>query len=147
MESMRSRPLFRLGRAVPAQAAMTVSVASRLLAAVLLLLIAVDQSYDRTQVFAPVMAALVAGTCAPVPDRFRGAMGGLGAGLAFFAGTVLTHLGPGIGALLAGLVAAAATFAWTSRRDGHTWLAAAAFLASAGVMGALLMAIFFAVEG
>lgn len=147
MESTLSGPLFRLGRVIPAQAAMTVSIAGRLLAAVLLAVIAIDQSYDRTEVFAPIMAALIAATCAPVPDRFRGALGGLGAGLAFFAGTILTHLGPGVGTLIAGLVAITATFAWTSRRDGHTWLAAIAFLVPAGVMGGLLMAIFFVVEG
>ena len=147
MESTLSSPLFRLGRAIPASAAMAVSISSRLLVSVLLAVIAVDQSYDRTEVFAPIMAVLIAVTCAPVPDRFRGALGGLGAGLAFFAGTILTHLGPGIGTLLAGLVAIAATFAWTSRRDGHSWLAAIAFLFAAGVMGAILLGVFFTVEG
>ena len=70
-----------------------------------------------------------------------------GAGMAAFAITILTHLGPGVATLLAGLVAMLATFAWTSRRDGHTWLAAVAFLVSAGVMGVLLLGVFFTVEG
>ncbi|MGD9933069.1 MAG: hypothetical protein AB7T37_05055 [Dehalococcoidia bacterium] len=147
MESTMSSPLFRLGHAIPASAAMAVSLASRVLASVLLAVIAVDQSYDRTEVFAPIMALLIAATCAPVPGRFRGVLGGLGAGLAFFAGTILTHLGPGVGTLAAGLVALAATFAWTSRRDGHSWLAAVAFLFAAGVMGVLLLGVFFTVEG
>lgn len=147
METTMTNPLTRLATAIPEPVAMGASIGGRILGAALLLAVAFDQSYDRTQVFAPVIAALAVASCAPVGQRLMFWIAGLGSGLVFFAGTVLTHLDAGIGTVLAGLVAGLATAAWNTHREQTAWPAAVGFLFAAAPLGAIMLGIFFTIEG
>lgn len=141
-----ANPLSRVAGAVPARTELVFSVVARLAGAALALGIALDQSYNRTEVFAPVVALIAVASCIPAPVKAAGWVAGAGAGVVFYAGMVLAHLGAGIGMALAGAIAGAAAIAWSSRTDG-TWPAAIGFLASAGLVGAVMLGIFFTVEG
>lgn len=141
-----ANPLSRVAGAVPARTEWMFSVVARLVGAALALGIAFDQSYNRTEVFAPVVALIAVASCIPVPVKAAGWVAGAGAGVVFYAGMVLTHLGAGVGMALAGAIAGAAAIAWSSRTGG-TWPAAIGFLASAGLVGAVMLGIFFTVEG
>ncbi|MBE0611651.1 MAG: hypothetical protein IH609_19880, partial [Dehalococcoidia bacterium] len=55
------------------------SVVARLAGAALALGIAFDQSYDRTEVFAPVVAVIAAASCIPVPAKAAAWVAGGGA--------------------------------------------------------------------
>ncbi len=148
MEStMQSNPLARLATAIPESTAMAVSVGGRVLGALLLVAIAFDQSYDRTQVFAPVVALLALASCAPLSPRIALWVAGLGSGLVFFAGTVLTHLSLGVGVLLAGLVAGIATAAWNTHRERTAWPAAISFLFGLAPLGVIMLTVFFTIKG
>jgi hypothetical protein len=147
METTVQNPLSRLATTIPESAAMAASIGGRLLGAVLLVSIAFDQSYDRTQVFAPIIALLAVVSCAPRSPRLAFWVAGLGTGLVFFAGTVLAHLNAGMGVLLAGLIAGLATTAWNAHRDQTAWPAAISFLAAAAPLGAIMLAILFTVKG
>ena len=141
-----SNPLARFANAVPARAELALSVIARLLGALLAVGIAFDQSYDRTEVFAPMVALLAVASCVPVPVRAAAWVAGAGAGVVFYAGMVLTHLGAGVAMASAGALAGAAAIAWSSRSEG-TWSAAIGFLAGSGIVAVLMLGIFFAVEG
>jgi hypothetical protein len=106
-----------------------------------------DQSYDRTQVFAPLIAVLAVASCAPVGPRLAFWVAGLGSGLVFFAGTVLTHLDAGVGVLVAGLIAGLATAAWNTHREQTAWPAAVSFLLAVAPLGAIMLGVFFTIEG
>lgn len=147
METTVKNPLARLATAIPQPVAMAVSPVARMLGAALLVSIAFDQSYDRTQVFAPIIAAIAVLSCAPMAPRLTFWVAGLGSGLVFFAGTVLAHLGAGVGVLIAGLIAGLATAAWNTQREQTAWPTAISFLASAAPLGAIMLAIFFTVRG
>lgn len=141
-----ANPLSRMAVAVPARTALVSSVVARLAGAALALGIAFDQSYDRTEVFAPVVALIAVASCVPVRGWAAAWVAGVGSGAVFYAGMVLTHLGAGVGMALAGAVAGATAIAWSSRTGG-TWPAAIGFLASAGLVGAVMLGIFFTVDG
>jgi hypothetical protein len=145
--TMQSNPLSRLATSIPEAAAMATSVGGRFLGALLLVSIAFDQSYDRTQVFTPVIALIAVATCIPMNQRFAFWVAGLGSGLVFFAGTVLAHLNAGVGVLLAGLVAGLATAAWNAHRERTAWPTAVSFLAAAAPLGVIMLAILFTVKG
>ena len=147
METTMTNPLARMATAVPEPVAMGASIAGRVLGALLLLAIAFDQSYDRTQAFAPVIALLAIASCAPVAPRLMFWIAGLGSGLVFFAGTVLTHLDAGVGTLLAGLIAGIGTAAWNTHREQTAWPAAVSFLFAVAPLGAIMMGFFFTIEG
>ena len=141
-----ANPLTRAAGAFPARAELGLSLASRLVGAALALGIAFDQSYDRTEVFAPLVALIAMASCIPAPRRVAGWVAGGGSGVVFYAGMVFTHLGAGVGMAVAGAVAGAAAIAWSSRTGG-TWPAAIGFLAAAGLVGGAMLGIFFTVEG
>ena len=141
-----ANPLARAAGAFPARAELALSVVSRLAGAALALGIAFDQSYDRTEVFAPLVALIAVASCIPLPARAAVWVAGAGSGVVFYAGMVFTHLGAGVGMAVAGTIAGAAAIAWSSRA-GSVWAAATGFLASAGMVAALMLAIFFTVEG
>ena len=147
MDTTMTNPLSRLATAIPERVAMRLSIGGRLFGAILLLAIAIDQSYDRTQVFTPVIALLAIASCAPLGARLMFWVAGLGSGLVFFAGTVLTHLDAGVGTLAAGLLAGVATAAWNTHREQTAWPAAVSFLLAAAPLGAIMLAIFFTIEG
>lgn len=147
METTMTNPLARLATAIPEPVAMGASIGGRLLGAALLLAIAFDQSYDRTQVFTPVIAALAVASCAPLGQRLAFWVAGLGSGLVFFAGTVLTHLDAGVGTLLTGLVAGLGSAAWNTHREQTAWPAAVSFLFAVAPLGAIMLGIFFTIEG
>ncbi len=142
-----TNPLARIAAAIPESAAIAASVGGRLLGGLLLVAIAFDQSYDRTQVFAPVVALLAIASCAPLSPRIAFWVAGLGSGLVFFAGTVLTHLSLGVAVLLAGLVSALATAVWNTHRDHTAWPAAISFLFAAAPLGAIMLTVFFTIKG
>jgi hypothetical protein len=141
-----ANPLSRVAGAFPAWAELAVSVVARLAGAVLALGIAFDQSYDRTELFAPVVALIAAASCIPVPARAAGWVAGAGSGSVFYAGMVLTHLGAGVGMAAAGALAGVMAIAWSSRTRG-TWPAAIGFLGAAGLVAVLMLGIFFSVDG
>lgn len=141
-----SNPLARFANTVPARAELGLSVIARLLGALLAVGITFDQSYDRTEVFAPMVALIAVASCIPVPAKAAAWVAGAGSGVVFYAGMVLTHLGAGMGMAAAGAIAGAAAIAWSSR-NGGTWGAAIGFLAASGLVAALMLGIFFTVKG
>ena len=141
-----ANPLARMAGTVPARAELASSVVARLAGAALALGIAFDQSYNRTEVFAPVVALIAVASCMPIRGRAAAWVAGAGSGSVFYAGMVFTHLGAGVGMALAGAIAGAAAIAWSSRAGG-AWAAAIGFLAAAGLVGAVMLGIFFTVEG
>lgn len=147
MEATMTNPLARLATSIPEPVAMAASIGGRLLGAVLLLAIAFDQSYDRTQVFGPLIAVLALASCAPMSPRLVFWVAGMGSGLVFFAGTVLTHLDAGVAVLIAGLVAGLATAAWNTQREHTAWPAALSFLMGVAPLGAIMLGVFFTIEG
>jgi hypothetical protein len=141
-----ANPLARMAGAITARTEAGLSVIARLAGAALALGIGVEQSYDRTEVFTPLVALMAIMSCIPIEGRVGALFAGAGSGVVFYAGMVLTHLGAGIGMAAAGAVAGLAAIAWSSRAGG-TWPAAIGFLASAGLVAAVMLGIFFTVGG
>jgi hypothetical protein len=143
METTASNPLASLTTSIPAQTLRAASTAGRIFGALLLVAIAFDQSYDPTQVFTVIAAVLILATLVPLAGAPGDILAAFGAGLVFFAGTVLTHLAPGLGLLAMGLIAGLAAFALAHRNGRDVTLPAVAFLAAVGVIGALQAVIVF----
>ena len=112
-------PLARLAQAIPANAALAVSLVARLVGAAALIYYAYDQDvlfpsrhFPRTWVFAAGTAGMALVSIAPMLlARERGLMimlASLGGGVLVFAGANLASRPPGVVALIAGIVAWAA---------------------------------------
>lgn len=144
--SAAANPLSSAALSLPSTVAAVVSIGGRLAGAALFVALAFDQSYDRTQVFAPLVAAAVLVSCLPL-GRLAMWAAGLGSGMVFFAGTVFTHLEAGVLALCCGLIAGLGTLAWSVHKTGGAWPAALAFLAGVTPVVAAMVAIFFIVPG
>lgn len=144
--STATNPLSSAALSVPPFVVAVVSIGARLVGAALFVGLAFDQPYDRTQVFAPLIAVTVIVSCLP-RARFEMLAAGLGSGLVFFAGTVFTHLDAGVLAVGCGVVAAVGSLAWSVHKAGGAWPAAVGFLAAVVAVGAAMLAIFFTVPG
>jgi hypothetical protein len=146
METTAANPLARFALGIPAQTARAMSVAGRIFGAGLAIAVAFDQSYDPTQVFTGIVAALVLMTLLPV----RGAPGdvgaALGAGLVFFAGTLLTHMGFGLAMLAVGAFALVGALVFAHREGRDTTLPAVAFMAAVFLVAALQVGVVFSFE-
>jgi|GEM_PF-4729253 len=147
MEATAANPLSRLAWSVPAQAAPLGSVLGRLLGALAVAAVVFDQSYDATQVFAGVVAGLVvAASLVPARGTTADCLAAFGAGLAFFAGAVVTHLELGVAALAAGSLAGLAALAAAHRARRDATLPAVAFLGAVLLVGGLQVLIVFTFE-
>ena len=138
-----ANPLSSFIERFPLQALRGASIAGRLFGAGLLASVAFEQSYDPTQVFTLVIAALVLATLVQLPGAAGDWLAAFSSGAVFFAGAVLTHLGAGPGLLALGLVAGLAGFAFAARSGRDAVLPAAVFVAASFVTGALQVAIVF----
>lgn len=141
-----ANPLRSLSDRFPLSALRGASIAARLFGALLLAAVALDQSYDPTQVFVLVTGALVLVTLAPVPGERGDWLAGFGSGVVFFAGAVLTHLATGAGLLAMGLLAGLAGFAAASREGRDNVLPAVAFVAASIVTALIQVVIVFSFE-
>jgi hypothetical protein len=142
-----TNPLSRLALSVPGQTARAASVAGRIFAAALAVAVAFEQGYDGTQAFTSMLAILVLATVLVRRDSaIADWLAALGAGVAFFGGVVLAHLGPGLGMRAMGLVAfsGGAAFAYRSGRD--VMLPAVAVIGSVFLTGALQFTVVFLFE-
>lgn len=146
METVASNPFSRAALQVPAAAARLVSRAGRALGAGLAIAIAFDQTYDPTQVFVGVVAALVLATFVPLRGGTGDLAAAFGAGIVFFAGTLLTHLGVGVVMLVVGAFAGLAALAVAHREGRDATLPALAFLAAVFLVAALEVSVVFAFE-
>ena len=139
-------PLARLALAVPGLAARGASVAGRILGAALAAGIALQESYDPTQVFVLVAGTLITCTLAARPGARGDWAAAFGAGTAFFAGAVLNHLSPGVGMMAMGLIAFCGGAAWAYRSGRDVTLPCVAFLGAVFVTAALQVALVFLFE-
>lgn len=146
METTASNPLASLAWGIPLQTLRAASIAGRLFGAGFAIAVAFDQSYNPTQVFTVVLAGLVLATLAPLSGSRGDVVAALGAGMVFFAGTVLTHLPPGLAMLAMGAFAGLAAFALAQRNGRNVTLPAVAFLSAAALTGAIQIAIVFGFE-
>jgi len=146
METTAKNPLANLAQSIPQQTARGASVAGRLFAAGLAMTVAFDQSYDPTQVFVVVVAALVAATVVPLTGALGDIAAGLGAGLAFFGGAVLTHLAPGLAMLAIGAFAGLGAAVVAAKANRDATLVGIGFVAAVFVTGALQGALVFGFE-
>lgn len=146
MEATVSNPLARLSGTMSLPALRGASVAGRIFGAGMALLIAFDQSYDPTQVFTVAVALVIVASLAQPPGALGDALAALGAGIVFFAGSVLTHFQPGMVMLAMGLLAGLAALAFAHRSGRDVTLPAGAFIAGALLTAPLQAAIVFAFE-
>jgi hypothetical protein len=138
-------PLARLARAVPSATGITLSLGARLAGVALAATIAVEQSYDRTRLFAVAVAALALFSCLPLSAGLRGRLAWLGAGLLFFGGALLAGLGTGLLVLLCGAVAA--TGAAIDEQHHRRRTDVPSFFMGFGITAGLVVLIVLAVEG
>ena len=144
-----ANPLAQLSDAAPSWLGDALSYGARLAGAVAALTLVFSVSYDRTQVFAGSLAALVAASCLVdrIHGRIAGAVRGLAAGLLFFGGAMLWSEAAGM--LMATLGAVALIGALLSlHRDGRDLAPAVAALFVALPLSMLcLVVVALAVEG
>ena len=141
-----ANPLAQFAASVPEGIAGWISVAARVVGAALALYIASDQSYDRTQILCAAIVALVLATLPPL-TRMAPFIAGLGAGILFFSGALLWAQPAGIGMVVAGIVAVAATLIDTHHRDSDIGQPIGAFLFGLGATVAVVAIIILTVEG
>lgn len=146
METAASNPLSRFAFQFPPATSRGASIAGRLFGAGLALAIAFEQSYDPTQAFTTAVALLVIATLLPTRGALGDWLAAVGAGLLFFAGTVFTHLGPGIGLMAMGAIAGAGSFALAHREGRDVTLPAVAFVSAVLVVALLQVVVVFAFE-
>lgn len=147
VQSRQENPLSGAAGAVPLRTAYAVSFGARLLGALLVLSVAFDQAYDRTQVFAPLVAGLVLLSATPARGKLRPWLPALGSGLLFFAGAVLSHLTPGMGMLALGAFAGLAAGVASYQRGESVGPSVSGFLLGSGLTAVLIAAVVFTVEG
>lgn len=138
-------PLIRLARALPSGTGTALSLGGRVAGALLAAAIAVDQSYDRTRLFAIAIAALTLLSCLPFAARFRSRLAWAGAGLTFFGGALLAGFGAGLLMVLCGAFAAIGAAVDEQQRGRRTEVPS--FFMGFGVTAALVAIIVLAVEG
>ena len=146
MERTASNPLANLAFQIPAATSRGASITGRLFGAGLAILVVVDQSYEPTQVFAGFIAALVLVTLFPLRGAPGDWLAAFGAGSAFFAGTLLTHMGAGAGLLAMGAIAATGGFAFAHREGRNVTLPALVFIAAVLVVAGLQVVVVFSFE-
>ncbi len=140
-------PLARTAQALPDGFAAAVSIGARLLGAVAAIYIAIDQSYDRTQLLAAGVAVISLASLAPIGGRARGWLSGFGASVVFFAGALLWNLEAGMLMVAAGAVAAIGSLADDYRSGRPIADGISAFFVGSGAIALAVAVILFAVEG
>ncbi len=146
METTATNPLSRMAESLPVAALRGASIAARIFGAGMALLIALDQTYDPTQVFTVITAVAILLSLAPLTGSVGDLAAALGAGVVFFAGSVLTHFEPGITMLAMGLLGGLAAFAFAYRSGRDAMLPAVVFVAAALITAPLQAAIVLAFE-
>lgn len=101
-----SNPLARVARLVPTGTATPLGLAARIGGAALAVVLATDEPYRRTRLFAAGLALLALATFLPLSRTLRGRLAWLGAGVFFFGGALLAGRTAGMLILLCGVVAA-----------------------------------------
>ena len=139
-------PLAALAAAIPAGVASLASVGGRLLAAAAALFIATDQSYDPSQVFTVVVAALFVVSLVPFGDRLSLFVAGIGCGLAFFAGAILAGQAAGFVMLASGALAGVGQGIVAHRRDGLAG-GLLGFFIGAGLSAAMVVVTILTIDG
>jgi len=142
-----TNPLARAADSVPLKAAEYVSGAARVLAAVVALLVAIEQTYNPTEVFAPVIALLLLLTVLPVEGRAGLWIQGAGASLAFFAGAVLFNVFVGWLMVPLGALAMAAVLVQGHHRGTNLVHTALTLLSAPPLVGILIAAVVLTVDG
>jgi len=142
-----ANPLAQAADAVPASAAYTLSICARVAGALAALYIAIDQSYDRTQILAAGAAVIVVLSLAPLPPATRAWFSSLGAAVLFFGGSLLLSYEAGIVMLTAGAIGALAGLLHSHRSGNQLVAAVSAFFIGSGITAAGVALIIFAIEG
>ncbi len=140
-------PLSRAAEALPVKTAEYVSGAARVLAAVVALVVAIEQTYNPTEVFAPVVAGLLLLTILPVEGRAGLWIQGAGASLAFFAGAVLFNVFVGWLMVPLGVLAMAAVLVQAHHRGTNLVHTALTLLSGPPLVGILIAAVVLTVDG
>lgn len=141
-----SNPLADLAVRLPAALPERGSAVLRFAGALVLFGIAANEDYDPTQIFAMFCGLVGLATLVPLPRRGAPSVSLFGAGMLFFAGAVLTHMGPGVALLLLGAGAGVSGFAALAKAGRSASVPALAFLVAVFVTGAAQAAVVFAVE-
>jgi hypothetical protein len=144
-----SSPLARAAHAVPPSGARALSVGGRLVGALFALYVAMDQSYDRTQVVCFVVAAATVLSIVPLSGNSGAIAAACGAGLLFFAGAALAAEAPLAGAamLASGAAAVCGTLVASFRDGRHVFWALAGFFAAMPLLVGGVALIALVVEG
>jgi len=141
-----SNPLVIAANAISERWALIVSVLARLAGAAGLLFIASDQSYDRTQVFSVLLAALALASAYPPRGIIGSFLGASGGGLLFFGGAELFEQGAALILIAAGIVVAGASGVM-AHRAGKLAACVTGFFFGAGMTVAMVVGIALLVEG
>ncbi|MEO6397209.1 MAG: hypothetical protein ABIP13_01960 [Tepidiformaceae bacterium] len=142
-----ANPLERLANAAPSGLVPVVAVAAKLAAAAIAASIAVNQSYDETQVFAACVAVVGLLTALPGRGTMLRAWNVFGAAMLTFAGALLFNVSIGPLLLLAGAVALSCELMANHQRGGSIWRAVIAIAVAMPAITALVLAIVFVVGG
>lgn len=142
-----SNPLSRIALEAPAAVGPVISIVARVIGAALVLYIATDQSYDRTQVFAVGLAVVALLSIVPMPDGIGGFVSALAAGALFFGGALLWDQAAGVAMLVAGAVAWIGTLIANHRVGLEPGRGIGGFFFGLRLAVAGVAAILFTVEG
>jgi hypothetical protein len=144
-----ANPLSRIALEAPGWVAPACSIGGRLAGAGVALFIVSDQSYDRTQVVAAIIAVVAIGSLVPLPGAAGQVIAALGAGLLFFCGAAFTSEVPAAGAaMMTVAVVATAGLLMASSRHGRTPLwGLAGFFGALPVLVGIVASVALAVEG
>ena len=140
-------PLERLAGSIPAGAATLVAALAVLAAVALALFVALNETYDETQVFAAGVAIIGLSTVAPVRGKVGGTWMVFGDAMLLYAGAFLFHVSVGPALLVAGGIATAAALVANHHHERGAWLAVAGLFAAMGAITALVIVVVFVVGG
>ena len=142
-----ANPLILAAEAVPTKLALWLGIAARLAGAGIAIFYAFDQSYDRTQVFMVIIAALAILSLVPLRPSLEALAASLTSGLLLFSGAVLAQEPAGIGMLIAGCAGWIGTAITAHHRHVSPGTAVAGLLISSGATVAMLVILALLVEG
>ena len=140
-------PLERLANAAPSGVVPIIAVAASLAATAIAAFIAVNQSYDETQVFAACVAIVGLLTALPGRGAMLRAWNVFGAAMLTFAGALLFNVSIGPLLLLAGAVALSCELIANQKRGGSIGQAVIAIAVAMPAITALVVASVFVVGG
>ena len=140
-------PVQAVSDIIPPRVASFAASAARLAGSAIAVYIAVDETYDPTQVFATVLAIGVVATVAAALTGARHWAAGIGAGLLFFGGSMLWDVGGGIAILGLGALAGVAALVASYRDVRDVAPAVFGFFVGGGAAAAAVVAIILIVEG